>query len=343
VSKSADAQISARLSFAKKGIRRISKRDAKSQTQAQEGNLMMKDEIDEFIEIYGNQFKKEMELRKVARQQEQEFADLGQAVIEKGFQDLVGKLAPNIDWKKLDKENTALSEKLAQRVAKAEKEMGKMPDSARTKAKRLMRVMQETAIPHHHSGCVPAPPLAIFEHADGPTEGSNICEVSSDLASGRIYPNINVWGTGRSGQRDSEVICDYLWSFIPDRTEGHWITPHIEMHGYSVITLEHHCFYDGYGHREFEILMDVSQTGILTAESMSGPEGLPHGRIDTWRWPNYSSAFLRAGARTWVMVRIRLQGVARSKYSRSSMNFGDPMRENFIGMPWLCWMGYSEF
>jgi len=304
---------------------------------------MKKDEIDEFIEIYENQFKEEMEGRKAVRKQEAEFTDLGQAVIDRGFQELVKKLAPNFDWERLDKDNDALSKKLEKRVAEAEKEMVMMPDAAIAKSTRLMRVMQETAIPHHHSGCVPAPPLAIIVDADGPTGGRDTCEVSANRALGRVYPNINVWGSGRSGQRDAEVVCDYLWSFIPNRTEGHWITPHIEMHGYSVITLEHHCFHDGYGHREFEIQMDVSQSGVLRLESMSGPEILPHGRLDTWRWPNYSSAFLRAGVRTWVVVRIRLKGVARSKYSRSSMNFGAPPTENYIGMPWLCWMGYSEF
>ena len=140
------------------------------------------------------------------------------------------------------------------------------------------------------------------------------------------------------------MICDYLWSFIPDRTEGHWITPHIEIHGYQVITLEPHCGYDSSGTtREFEILMDVSQTGPLRPESMLGPENLGHGRIDTWRWRNHPEAFLRAGIRTWVVVRIRLRAVARCRYARSSMNFGNPPAENFIGMPWLCWMGYSEF
>jgi hypothetical protein len=205
-------------------------------------------------------------------------------------------------------------------------------------------MMQEVAIPHHHSGCVPAPPLAIFPDADGPTEGSNRCEVTTDIALGRIYPRINVWGTGRSGLRNSEVICDYLWSFIPDRSEAHYITAHVEIHGWQVITLEHHCFHHSDGtSREFELSMDVSQSGILSPEAIGGPEDLGHGRIDTWRWPIFTSAYLRGGRRAWVLVRIRLTAQARCKYARSEMEFGEPPADNFIGMPWLCWMGVSEF
>jgi hypothetical protein len=304
----------------------------------------MNDPVDEFIEKYKTQFQSEVAHRQALRMQEREFSNFGQDIIDRGFEKLVEKIAPDVDLKALEKENDALSKKLAKKVEKAEKEMLRMPESAHLKSVRLMRMMQETAIPHHHSGCIPSPPLAIFHHADGPTEGSNRCDVTTNIALGRIYPIINVWGEGRSGLRDSEVICDYLWSFIPDRTEGHWISPHIEIHGHQVITLEHHCFHDSSGTtREFEILMDVSQTGTLSPELMSGPENLGHGRIDAWRWPNYSAVFLQAGRRSWVVVRIRLRAVARCKYARSEMNFGDPPAENFIGMPWLCWMGYSEF
>ena len=89
--------------------------------------------------------------------------------------------------------------------------------------------------------------------------------------------------------------------------------------------------------------MDVSQSGVATPNSISGPVNFGHGRIDTWRWPNYSSVFLRRGIETEVLVRIRLRAAARCRYARSEMNFGDPPTDNFIGIPWLCWMGFSEF
>jgi hypothetical protein len=164
--------------------------------------------------------------------------------------------------------------------------------------------------------------------------------VTADLALGRVYPVLNVWGAGKSGLRDAEVVCDYFWSFTPKTSGAHYVTPHIEIHGYEVITLEHHCFHDSSGTtREFEVLMDVSQSGIVSPVAMAGPQNLGHGRIDTWRWPNYPT-FLRADVEALAVVRIRLRAVARNEYARSSMNFGDPPAENFIGMPWLCW---SEF
>lgn len=303
----------------------------------------MKDTVEEFIKSYEVKFKEEVAQRHTVRQQEIEFSNLGQNVIDAGFEKLVKKLAPEFDLKSLEKDNAELSKKLERSVRKATEKMGKMPEAAVKRARREMRMMQEVAIPHHHSGCVPSPPLAIFPDADGPTSGSNRCEVTTNIALGRIYPVINVWGTGRSGLRESEVICDYLWSFIPERSEAHYITAHVEIHGWQVITLEHHCFHHSDGTtREFELLMDVSQTGILSPVTIGGPENLGHGRIDTWRYPIFTSAYLRGGRRTWVLVRVRLRALARCEYARSEMNFGDPSEDNFIGMPWLCWMGVSE-
>jgi hypothetical protein len=305
--------------------------------------MIMKDPVDKYIAAYKEQFNKEMKNRHAVRSEENEFLNLGQNVIDKGFGKLVSKIAPDFSIDALDKDNAKLSKKLNAKVNKATEKMRDMPDLASRISTRNMRMMQEVAIPHHHSGCIPYPPLTILTDADGPTEGSNLCEVTTNVALGRIYPHINVFGTGRSGLRDSEVICDYLWSFIPDRSEGHYVTAHVEIHGFEVITLEHHCFHDSEATREIELLMDVSQSGPLSPEPISGPQNLGHGRIDTWRWPIHTSAFLEAGRRAWVVVRVRVKASARCRYARSEMNFGNPTDSNYIGMPWLCWQGVSEF
>ena len=224
----------------------------------------MFEDINDLVDQYKQEFEAEMENRKKEREQEAEIANLGRKVAARGFRKVVKQVAPDIDLEKIDEENRKLSEQVWKRVEKIDSKLQKMPSAATLRRTRHNQMMQQVAMPHRHSGFLVPPPVVIIGTPDGPTDGTNRCEVTSNTDLSRIYPVSTVRGVDRDTWRDSEVVCDYLWFFTTDRTELHYVTPHIEFHGRRVFSVEHHCFHDANANSEIQVLMEVNQDRWIT-------------------------------------------------------------------------------
>lgn len=305
----------------------------------------MKDPIQQYIEDYREVFEKACKRRARAAELDDEVANLGADVIAKGARDLIKK--HGVDIEALEKSNAQLSKGLAERMVKIDEELSHGPEDMDDVRRRAMMV-QQAAFAEPKDPCLWAPPTAIFNDIPMPCRNGCRVEISNDPLLGRIYPVLQMTGTGWSRMRTGEVYAEYLWAFFTTRTGRYLINPQIEFHGRVSQTREHHCYADTSGTGwNYQLTMGHAQPPDIPAPIFTDMEGtLPHVagtfRYDGFRWPNYMPVLLGQHL-TYIHVGLRFRVSARSRYASVTVNFGDPRADNFIGMPWLCWLAPGEW
>ena len=298
----------------------------------------MKDPIEKYIEEYRKVFEKEAKRRAKALELDEEVANLGVDVIEKGARKLLTKHGVDID--ELEKSNEQLSRRLAERMVKIQEKLSHAQENVEKDRRRLALMMQQASCAKQKDPCVPLPPITIFLDIPIPYHDGCRVEVSAETLLGRVYPYLQVRGTGWSGMRTREITCEYIWTFRPDATGTYLINPMLEFHGYYSAALEYHCYSDSSGTgMSYELSIGHSQDNPYpTFTDMDGT--LPHiagaWRYDGVRWPNYF-CFLEGGRQTYVNIRLRFRVSARSQYASYTLNFATPPAENFIAIPMLCY------
>jgi hypothetical protein len=298
----------------------------------------MKDPIQEYIEAYREVFEKEVKRRAKALELDEEVANLGVDVIEKGARKLLTKYG--VDIEELEKSNEQLSKRLAERMGKIQEELSHAPENVEEDRRRFALMIQRAACAKQKDPCVPLPPVAIFTDISRTCNNGCRVEVSGETSLGRVYPYLHIRGTGWSGMRTGEITCEYIWTFIPDEAGTYLVNPLLEFHGHYSAAVEYHCYSNSSGTgKDYELAIGHSQESPYpTFTDMDGT--LPHvagtWRYDGVRWPNYL-CFLEGGHRTYVNVRLRFRVSARSRYASYTLNFGTPPDENFIVMPTLCY------
>ena len=305
---------------------------------------------EEYIEAYRQVFQEKTQRRAGALELDEKVANLGAAVIEKGARDLLKE--QDVDIEKIEESNEQLSMRLAERLRTVDEELSKAPEDMEEERQRYAFMMKQRVSAQQEDPsdpCVESPPRVIF--TDIPRTCSDGCrvEMASDRSLGRAYPVLVVRGTGWNQMRTAEVYCEYLWAFSPRTTGLHYINPHIEFHGRVVMAFEHHCYSDSSGTGyDFELTMGHAQptAGTVSPVFTRVPLTLPHVagtlRYDGFRWPHYE-CHLQGGHRVYIHVGLRFWVSARSRYASVNFNFGDPRSDNFIGMPWLCYLGPGDF
>jgi hypothetical protein len=306
----------------------------------------MKDPTQEYIESYREVFEKDAQRRRKAAEVNEEVANLGADVIERGTRKLLKK--HEVDIEELEKSNEQLSQKLSERIHQIDEELSHLPEDYENNRRRLMLLTQQAGCAQSKDPCAWPPPMAIFNDIPRPCHDGCRVEVSNDPALGRVYPVLNMRGTGWSRMRTGEVYCEYIWAFDTTSTGRYLINPQLEFHGRVVQTREHHCYADTSGTGwEYRLTMGHAQPPDIPSPIFTDMEGtLPHVagsfRYDGFRVPNYMP-ILSGTHRTYIHVGLHLRVSARSQYATVQVNFGDPSSENFIGMPWLCWLPPGEW
>ncbi len=106
----------------------------------------MKDPVQEYIEAYREVFAKDMKLRARAAALNEEAANLGVDVIEKGARELLAKYKVDID--EIEKSNEQLSQRVAKRVQKIDEELSHVPEGFKDDRRRLSLMQQVGCLRH---------------------------------------------------------------------------------------------------------------------------------------------------------------------------------------------------
>lgn len=263
----------------------------------------MKDPIEEYIEAYREVFEKEAKRRAKALELDEEVANLGVDILEKGARKLLTK--HGVDIEELEKSNEKLSKRLAERMNKIQEKLSHAPENVEEDRRRFALMMQRAACAKQKDPCVPLPPVAIFTDIPRPCHDGCRVEVSGETSRGRIYPYLHIRGTGWSGMRIGEITCEYIWTFIPDETGTYLVNPFLDFNGYYSAAVEHHCYSNSSGTgKDYELAISHSQgSPYPTFMEMDGT--LPHiagsWRHDDRRTSNYF-CFLEGGRRAYINV-----------------------------------------
>ena len=296
----------------------------------------MSDLIQEYLSEYRERQGKLAEYETTQLQLEDEIANLGGDVIERGANKLLEKY--DVDLESIEKENEKLNKKLCQRFKKLSEQLLKPPPHVAEEDKSSRRVIQQIASAQHKNACLVRPPEDMIPWTSC-AHGAGRCDLDTDITESHMYPVLSVTGSRRSGLRRSIAQCIFVWTFIPRVTAVYNILPYFFVHGHRVITLEYHCFHDSDGtSNSFEVSVSYSQPTFPFATgfrllSTALPAGL---RIDTFL-SGHDRIHLWEGHRVYVHVRVRLQSQARSRYATAQMNFGDPRDDNYIENSILCY------
>ena len=307
----------------------------------------MRDHMQEYIEAYREVFQKESARRAEALKLNEEVANLGVDVIERGARKLLAQ--QNVNIEELEESNEQLSTRLAERVRTIDSRLSEAPEEFEADRQRRVLMMQQVACSQHRNDCLWTPPLVIFTDIPVPCHDGCQVEVDYDTSLGRVYPILVVRGTGWDHLRSGEIYCEYIWAFRTSRTGRYLVNPCLEFHGRIVQAREYHCYSDSSGTGwDYQLRIGHSQPeGPVTSPIFTDMEGsLPRVpgalRYDGFRWPNYMP-YLAGGFLTYIYVGLHFRASARSRYATVNFNFGDPRGENFIAMPWLCYLPPGEW